>query len=84
MDMMYVYTLKYGLYVTERWVTGSPASIREVQDSNVDRETIYRDWNFYVFFSHFGKVLGQQITKVRISVWSCSQSDKNSTVFNFL
>jgi hypothetical protein len=43
MGMMYVYTLKYGLYMTERWIIGSPASIREEQDSNVDRETIYRD-----------------------------------------
>jgi len=61
--MMYVYTLMHGLHMTESWVIGSPLSIRVVQDSIVDQETIYREWNLYAFFSHFGKVLGQQIRK---------------------
>ena len=70
--------------MAEGWVTDSPVSIREVQDSIVGQETIYREWNFYVFFSHFGKVMGQQIKKGRISILSCSQLDKNSTVLNLL
>jgi hypothetical protein len=52
MGMMYVYTLMQGLHMTEIWVIGSPLSIREVQDSIVDQETIYCEWNFYAFFSH--------------------------------
>jgi len=43
MGMMYVYTLMYGLHMTKRSVIGSLVSIREVQDSSVDQETIYRE-----------------------------------------